>query len=110
MNQESFYEFLDKRKEAVTTDITALSAEGRADEANILKARFNVYDIARSVYDAAAKQPGDIAVTFPALFGRITDSWRVSLETAKSHSDDRKVLIEEAKLSAVSEIDALFTE
>lgn len=110
MNQESFYKFLDERKETVTNEITALSEEGRTDEANILKAKFNVYDIARSVYDAAAKQNGDIGVTFAALFKRITDSWRVSLETAKAHSDDRKILIEEAKLSAVSEIDALFTE
>lgn len=35
MNQESFYKFLDEKKETVTNEITALSEEGRTDEANI---------------------------------------------------------------------------
>ena len=110
MEQSAFYKFLEERKQSVTDDITALTAEGRSDDANILKAKFNVYDIAKSVYDAAAKQNGDTAVTFPALFKRITDTWRISLDAAKAHGDDRKVLIEEAKLSAVTEINTRFTE
>ena len=111
MNKQEFYTFLDDRKQSVLADIQTLSAEGRTDDANILKAKFNVYDIARSVFDASAKQSGDTAPTaFPVLFGKITGSWSTSLETAKAHEDDRKVLIEEAKLAAVAEINAKVAE
>ncbi|MBO4653678.1 MAG: hypothetical protein J5649_10225 [Lachnospiraceae bacterium] len=111
MNFEAFYEFLEKRKMAVQADIQALSAEGRSDEANILKAKFNVYDIGKAVFGASAKQAGDAVDTaFPAAFKKITDTWQISLDQAKAHGDDRKVLIEEAKLSAVYEISTGFAK
>ena len=111
MNNTDFYSFLEARKKAVTGDIEALSAAGRTDDANILKAKFNVYDIARSVFDTTAKQsPAAVSTAFPALFSRITGPWNTSLEAAKAHGDDRKVLIEEAKLSAVTEITARFAK
>ena len=111
MNNNDFYGFLEGRKKSVTSDIEALSADGRTDEANILKAKFNVYDIAKSVFDTTAKQsPDSVATAFPALFSRITGHWNTSLETAKTHGDDRKVLIEEAKLAAVAEITARFAK
>ena len=110
MDNITFYEFLDKRKQSVTDEILALSEEGRTDEANILKAKYNVYDIARSVYDASAKQAGAVETAFPALFVKITAPWKASLEVATTNGDDRKVLIEEAKLAAVAEINAGFAK
>ncbi|MBR6019392.1 MAG: hypothetical protein IK055_04145 [Lachnospiraceae bacterium] len=111
MNNQEFYSFLDSRKQFVMADIQALSAEGRTDDANILKAKYNVYDIGKSVFDATLKQSGDTAPkAFPELFAKITGAWSVSLETAKAHGDDRKVLIEEAKLAAVAEINAKVSE
>ncbi len=111
MNNNDLYTFFDERKQAVTADIQALAAEGRTDEANILKAKFNVYDIAGAVFGAMDKQaPASVETAFPAAFSRITSGWKSSLKQARLHGDDRKVLIEEAKLSAVSEINAKFTE
>ncbi len=105
MNNKDFHGFLEGRKQSVASDIEALSAEGRTDEANILKAKFNVYDIAKSVFDTTVRQsPDTVATAFPALFSRITGSWSAALKTAKEHGDDRRVLVEEAKLSAVAEI------
>ena len=111
MNNKDFFTFLDERKASVLEDIQALSADGRNDEANILKAKANVYDICKAVFNAAEKQSAGAAETaFPALFDKITSPWKASLELAKEHSDDRKVLIEEAKLSAVTEISGKFAE
>lgn len=111
MNTDDLYTFFDERKQAVTADIQELAAEGRTDEANILKAKCNVYDIAGAVLGATLKQsPASVGTAFPVAFDRITSGWRLSLEQARSHGDDRKVLIEEAKLSAVSEINARFAE
>ena len=107
MNETVFYTFLDKRKQAVQAEIDALSGEGRKDEANILKAKFNVYDISRSVFNVNAKKAGDDAAeAFMASFSKITEPWTASLEAAKAHNDDRRILIEEAKLQAVEEINA----
>ncbi|MBP5460980.1 MAG: hypothetical protein J6Y20_02510 [Lachnospiraceae bacterium] len=109
MNKEEFYEFLENRKQTVQAEIQTLSADGRTDEANILKAKYNVYDIGKAVFGATEKQAGDaVATAFPAAFTKISSSWQVSLDQAKAHDDNRKILIEEAKLSAVSEITAKF--
>ena len=85
--------------------------DGRKDEANILKAKLNIFDVCKSVFEALFKQhPEGIETVFPATFERITAPWEASLSKAKEHGDDRKVLIEEAKLSAVTEINARFAE
>ena len=109
MNDAAFLSFLEERKQAVAAEIQALSDEDRKDEANILKAKHNVYDISKAVFGVAFKQAADtIKTAFPASFEKITSTWRASLEQAKAHNDDRKVLIEEAKLAAVDEINAHF--
>ena len=106
-----FFSFLDERKALVLSDIKSLAQEGRIDESNVLKAKSNVYDICKAVYNAAAKQSKDtIGTAFPATFNKITSPWKASLEQAKLHNDARKILIEEAKLEAVSEINAKFAE
>ena len=109
MNDTVFFTFLDERKQAVTAEIESLTADGRKDEANILKARLNVYDISKAVFNAAVKQgAAPVEKAFPSSFEKITAPWRASLEQAKAHGDDRKLLIEEAKLAAVDEITARF--
>ena len=111
MNEKEFFTFLDNSKQAVLDEIKSLESDGRKDEANILKAKSNVYDICKSVYGALAKEaPADVITAFPATFDRITCPWKASLEAAKAHGDDRKILIEEAKLSAVKEINDKFAE
>lgn len=109
MNDKRFFAFLEDRKQAVLAEIQALSAEGRNDEANILKAKSNVYDIGRSMFQAADKlTKGNAEELFPVMFGNVTGTWRASLEQAKANGDERKILVEEAKISAVDEIKAEF--
>ena len=101
-----FYGWLDERKAAVLSEAAALSKDERTDESNSLKAKANIYDICRAVCGAAVKQAQDAptADALIAAFGRVTAPWKLSLEQAKAHDDSRKVMIEEAKLSAVDEI------
>ena len=111
MNEKEFFTFLDTAKQTVLDEVKSLESDGRKDEANILKAKSNVYDICKAVYDATAKQPSvDIIYAFPAALDKITCPWKASLDAAKAHDDSRKVAIEEAKLSAVEEIKAKFHE
>ena len=111
MNANIFYSFLEERKASVLSEITRLAQEGRTDESNVLKAKFNVYDICKAVYGAATAQSKDDAGNaFQATFNKITSPWKASLEQAKAHGDAHKVLIEEAKFEAVQEINAKFAE
>ena len=111
MNEKDFFTFLDTRKQAVLDEVKSLTDDGRKDEANILKAKSNVYDICKAIYNATAKAAAtDIVTAFPAAFDKVICPWKASLEAAKTHGDARKTLIEEAKLSAVSEINAKFAE
>ena len=107
-----FFDFLDTRKKAVEEEVASLAADGRKDESNILKAKANIYDISKAVYNAALKSNGEnkIAAAFPSAFEKITSQWSKSLEVAKVHEDSHKILIEESKMAAVSEITKEFNE
>ena len=108
MNEKinEFYSFLDEKKTQVLEEVKSLAAEDRMDESNILKAKANIYDICKAVFGVAAKgASGDgLKAEFLAKFGNITGQWEASLAKAKEHDDTHKILIEEAKFSAVSEI------
>lgn len=101
-----FYAFLDERKAKVLEEVKTLAAEDRTDESNILKAKANIYDICRAVFGVAAKGASEdsLKAEFLTKFGNITGQWTAALEKAKEHDDTHKILIEEAKFSAVSEI------
>lgn len=105
-NKQEFFDFLDVRKEEVLNEVKELSEDGRNDESNIAKAKANIYDIAKAFYGAAEKvaAPDGIVENFKSKFGNMANQWRTALEKAKEHDDSYKVLIEEAKLSAVTEI------
>ena len=111
MNEKEFFAFLDERKQATLNEVQALIKDGRTDEAIILKAKSNIYDISKAVYNANFKlSGGNIKEAFPPAFDKITAPWKASLDAAKAHGDEKKTLIEEAKLSAVSEINTKFKE
>ena len=101
-----FYTWLDERKEATLSEAAALTKDERIDEGNSLKAKANIYDICKAVCGAAVKQSKGMpdADMLVAAFKRITDQWRTALDLAKAHNDSRKIMIEEAKLSAADEI------
>lgn len=110
MDKELFYSYLEERKAIILAEINRLAQEGRTDESNVLKAKFNVYDICKAVFNAATSQSKVAETGFPATFDKITCPWKASLEQARANDDARKILVEEAKLEAVAEITAKFAE
>ena len=108
MNEKEklFYEFLEERKSQVQAEVNELAAHDRTDESNILKAKFNIYDIAKAVLGASSKSSSEdkLKEAFLKTFGNISGQWERSLKQAKDHDDSYKILVEEAKISAVSEI------
>lgn len=105
--KEIFFEYLDERKNTVTAEVTKLAGEDRKDESNMLRAKANIYDIFKAIWGACEKMSeGDSTFisTFNGKVEAITLPWGKSLEAAKAHNDVHKVMIEEAKLSAVNEV------
>lgn len=109
--EKEFFEFLDMKRQETLSESMKLEKDDRKDESNILKAKANIYEIYKSLWNAAknisAEQEGFVeayhhkTATIPAV-------WKASLEKAKDNNDTYKILIEEAKLSAVAEINEKF--
>lgn len=104
--RKEFLDFLNDRKVAVLAEVKALAEEGRTDDSNILKAKANIYDIAKAFFETVTKAASEGAEkeAFLKAFGRVTGQWEATYEQAKAHDDSRQVLIEEAKFQAVAEI------
>ena len=105
---EEFHLFLGTRQKAVEKQVEELVSDERADEARPLRAKANIYDVFGTLFDVAYKQSqGDLSACrekFIKQAETVPANWKKSLEEAKAHEDMEKVLIEEAKLSAVTEI------
>ena len=90
--EKEYFEFLDTRKQQTMTEVLDLIKDDRKDESNVLKAKANIYDI------------------FKALWNAIPSAWETSLQKAREHNDTFKILIEEAKLEAASDVKEKFME
>lgn len=109
--KNTFFAFLDKRKEEITKESELLAKDYRKDESNLLKAKANIYDIFKAIWDAAEKTTADkeaFKEEFLKKAALIPSAWEKSLELAKQHNDTAKIVMEETKLSAVSEIKESF--
>jgi len=111
---ENMEKYLEQRKAEVLEESLKLAADGRVDESNFLKARANIYDVFKALLGASFKIAGNDRDAFIADFKKRTETvpaaWKKSLEAALKYGDDKKILIEKAKLSAADEIAAKFEE
>lgn len=111
---ENMNKFLEQRKAEVLEEAARLIADERKDESNFLKAKANIYDVFKALLGASYKAACNDKNAFYADFKKRAETvpavWRKSLEEASRHGDTKKVLTEEAKLSAADEIIAKFDE
>lgn len=82
-----------------------LRSESREDEAVFERIRGNVFDIFRSVAQAAQTQ-ADPRGFFLEKLASIPAAWSASREQALTHGDEEKAHIEAVKLEAAAEIRA----
>ena len=105
--KNEFFAFLDNARQNALEEAETLTKDDRKDEGNILKAKDNINDIFKAIWNAADGMADDkesFCEAFRKTAEMIPSAWVTSLEKAKEHNDTHKILIEEAKLSAVSEI------
>lgn len=105
--KKEFFCFLDARRDAVLKDASLFALNNRKDESNVLKARSNIYDIFKALWNASEKEAKDIDSFKAALNTKVINipaQWEKSLEEARKYDDTRLIMVEEAKLEAVKEI------
>jgi len=111
---ENLLQFLAAHIDACRERAEMLEKDYRKDEAVFEKVRENVYDVFRTVLSVAQKQHGGDAAAvrqfFESRLQQIPSAWEASLEKARQHGDEKKALIEEIKLAAVSDIKAALEE
>ena len=91
-----------------------LAAQGRGDEAAFEKVRANVYDIFRTVLEAALRigdgDDGAARRFFLMKAEQIPSSWKAARERAALHDDEERLTVEGLKLDTAREIRARFDE
>lgn len=99
----SLHEYLTEQTALCREKARALQADDRCDEAIFEKVRANVFDIFRTVWEAAEKQPEPMAF-FRARLSDIPANWEAAQEKAKAHGDEGRAHTEQVKLEAVRAI------
>lgn len=99
----SLHEALLAKSDALTTQIAALEAEGRSDEANLQKAGRNIYGIFLELL--RTKDDGHALLT---LMDDLESAWQGAREKADTHSDFARVAIEDTKLAALGDVRSIF--
>ncbi len=97
---EEFIRWSNERIADCTAQQSALTADGRGDEATFMQIRRNVYNI---FLTASRALKGDMAALKVRL-ERIPEPWSKSLSAAQAHGDVQKAHIEQIKLDTVASI------
>jgi hypothetical protein len=96
--------FLLGKMEEIEHKIAYLEGDQRQDEANLYKARRNVYDIFRKMAAVSRKQGEKAVETYRRHLTVIPQSWMEARKQAVQFGDGRRQAVEDMKLSALKEI------
>lgn len=111
---ELMREYLEERISDCRERGLELSAQERGDEAAFEKVRANVYDIFRTVLEAALRlgdgDDGAVQRFFMMKAEQIPSSWKAARERAALHDDEERLMIEGLKLDTAREVRARFAE
>lgn len=91
------------KAQTLSRESDALKAAGRADEANLLKVSRNIFS---TFHDLLAASPS--AKAFEAHLATVPESWPAARHLAQTHQDHARVAAEDAKLSALRQIIAIY--
>ena len=107
---KEFFDYLTKKIEAGTARIAQLEKEGRKDDAAFAKVSTNIYDVCLTVTKALIDRPGAGPAAVKARFEGFRTVWGDALDKAREHGDARGTVVGEAKLEALEDVIAHFSE
>jgi len=97
-------QFLGRKLEELEHKISFLTTDQRKDEANLFKAKRNVYDIFRKMVTASRMEGDGSIKAYQRYLQSIPQNWYAAKEKAVKHGDVEKQTVEDMKLTALSEI------
>ena len=97
-------QFLGRKLEELEHKISFLTTDQRKDEANLFKAKRNVYDIFRKMVIASRKEGDGSIKAYQGYLHSIPQNWYIAKEQAVKHGDVEKQTVEDMKLTALNEI------
>jgi hypothetical protein len=96
--------FLKMKIEEAEHKITFLAKDQRQDEANLFKARRNVFEIFRKMLAVSRKQGEGALEAYQKHLTVIPQSWIEARKEAAHFGDSHRQAVEDVKLSALHEI------
>ncbi len=96
--------FLQGKMAEIEHKINFLEKDQRQDEANLYKARRNVFDIFRKMANASRKQGENALEAYRRHLMVIPQNWIEARKQAVQFGDDHRQAVEDMKLSALKEI------
>lgn len=103
---KKYMEYLDAMIQELQKQEKELIHSERKDEANFIRIKKNICDIARTIYTVSAKNNSGTSLKeeYARLLNRLPENWKASYQKAKEHGDAKKILIEETKLEMLQTI------
>ncbi len=107
---DTFITYLTEQIEAGKAEIARLEEEGCRDDADFAKVRTNIYEVCRTVTNALVDRPGAGPEAVKKQFENFRRTWGAAFDNARIHEDARSIVIEEAKLQALTDVTNHFPE
>ena len=107
---DTFIKYLTEQIEAGKAEIARLEEDGCQDDADFAKVRTNIYEVCRTVTNALVSRPGAGPEAVKKQFENFRTNWSAALDNARTHDDARNIVVEEAKLNALADVMAHFSE
>lgn len=109
--KENFISYLDRQTSAAQGNITRLIKDNRRDEANFEKIRVNIYQMLKTVFQAAPRICSTEAEQLKFFSARLKmneEAWSAALAKAAQHNDAARILQEKIKLEVLGEVKETF--
>lgn len=99
----AFLTWLDDACAALEQEADALKASGRGDEANLVRIRINIHQIAGTIYRVCQRTAPGAAFrgAYLAKLDALPESWIAARALAAQHDDQCRVVIEDVKLDTL---------
>lgn len=101
-----YMEYLDATIEDLQKQEKEFIQSDRKDEANFIRIKKNICEIAKTIYHVSAKSSSGTSLKeeYVRQLNRLPENWKTSYQKAKEHGDVQKILIEETKLEMLQTI------
>lgn len=108
---KEYIQYLEDSISRLRSEQQQLEEGSRNDEAVFVRIRINIYEIARTVFDALGRATTeDFAENYAGRLAGLRRTWQENERLAREHDDVKTAVIEGIKIEAITEIEAVFEQ